>query len=266
MDLPSEDTTNSLMNYDFSKCTIIGDGRIGHSFLEASGGHLVTRTQLIGCDIGPIIVCVRNQDLNLMIQQTPIERRSDLVFIQNGMIDPILLAAGLWESAGTHPADKGATRGVLYFAVQKKGDKPVDGGGTVFTGKYSKWMCSILAKMSISAREVDRTTFQIEMGKKLIWNCVFGLLGEIYHCSVDQLVDECRPEIESLVAELSSVYEECYQLKLGHSLMEMMIEYAHKVGFYQPRVSEWDYRNGWFFKMRETPFHADLRDRYLNRK
>ena len=44
---------------------------------------------------GPILVCTRNDDLGAIVEATPPERRKDLVFLQNGMLQPWLDAKGL---------------------------------------------------------------------------------------------------------------------------------------------------------------------------
>jgi len=59
---------------------------------------------------GPIYVCTRNDDLEEVIARTPPSLRSDLVFTQNGMLEPFLNDYGLEEN----------TQLLIYFAVSKK--------------------------------------------------------------------------------------------------------------------------------------------------
>jgi len=66
---------------------------------------------------GPIYVCTRNNDLDTVINKTPIDRRTDLVFLQNGILTEFLEGKGLEEN----------TQGLVYFAVAKLGDEPIDG-------------------------------------------------------------------------------------------------------------------------------------------
>lgn len=47
---------------------------------------------------GPIVVCTRNDDLQAVVDATPAERRGDLVFTQNGMLQPWLDARGLGDN------------------------------------------------------------------------------------------------------------------------------------------------------------------------
>ena len=44
---------------------------------------------------GPIYICTRNDDLEAIIEKTPLNRREDLVFLQNGMLSPYLESKGL---------------------------------------------------------------------------------------------------------------------------------------------------------------------------
>jgi len=59
---------------------------------------------------GPIYVCTRNDDSASVIEKTPSPRRSDLVFLQNGMLGPFLKEYGLEKN----------TQALIYFAVAKK--------------------------------------------------------------------------------------------------------------------------------------------------
>ena len=81
---------------------------------------------------GPIYVCTRNNDLESIIEATPENRKEDLVFIQNGILSEYLKTKRLEDN----------TQALIYFAISKKGDAPIDGktdlnpdGLTAVTGK-----------------------------------------------------------------------------------------------------------------------------------
>lgn len=101
---------------------IVGGGRIG-SFLYESNGKIDTllsrssEESINEKGSGPIYICTRNDDLASVIAKTPASRRSDLVFLQNGMLGPFLDSYGLADN----------TQGLIYFAVSKKGEAPIDG-------------------------------------------------------------------------------------------------------------------------------------------
>jgi hypothetical protein len=58
---------------------------------------LSSRESVIPVDgqIGPIYICTRNDDLESIIEKTPMNRREDLVFLQNGMLASFLQEKGL---------------------------------------------------------------------------------------------------------------------------------------------------------------------------
>jgi hypothetical protein len=58
---------------------------------------LSSRASVIPVDdeIGPIFICTRNDDLESIIEKTPMNRREDLVFLQNGMLATFLQGKGL---------------------------------------------------------------------------------------------------------------------------------------------------------------------------
>jgi ketopantoate reductase len=228
--------------------TIVGGGRVGCFFAAIADATPVTRHHGALQAKGPVLVCVRNNDLEGVILSTPTERRKDLIFIQNGMIDSLLQNHGL---------DK-ATRGILYFAIEEKGGKIVDGGGSVFCGDYAPWLVSLLQGASVDAKVVVRDRFTSEMGRKLIWNSVFGVLGEVYQINVAQTLDSHRDEFRALVAELKGVFESSTKIALGDDLEQALTDYAAKVSHYRCRASEWGWRNGWFLDKNSTPLHSQL--------
>ncbi len=59
---------------------------------------LIRRNEPVTGPAGPIVVCTRNDDLQAIVEATPAARREDLVFIQNGMLQPWLDAQGLGDN------------------------------------------------------------------------------------------------------------------------------------------------------------------------
>ena len=90
-------------------------GRVGEAFIALGSNpkdKLIRRGEGIPEDCpGAIIVCTRNNDLQGVVDATPASRRQDLVFIQNGMLQPWLDERGLGDN----------TQALIYFAVAKKG-------------------------------------------------------------------------------------------------------------------------------------------------
>lgn len=134
---------------------IIGGGRIGNALQGMGDGRdvLIRRNQSIPTDFdGPIFVCTRNDDLDAVVESTPQSKRSDLVFFQNGMLDPWLESKGLADSSN---------QVLAYFAVAKLGETPVDGktetnpeGLTAATGKWAPAVASRLNAGGLSCKVV----------------------------------------------------------------------------------------------------------------
>lgn len=213
-------------------------------------------------DRGPILVCANADDLMRCIESIPKQRHGDLVFVQNGMLDSFLSTAGL---------DKN-TRGLLYFAVPKRGDRPVPGGASVFSGPHADEVVAWFKDLGLEAKVVERAAFTEEMVSKLIWNCTFGLMCEVYGASVGELVAQKRPAIDGLVGEFVTVANAA----LGSKLDAMIVshgacEYSLSIPNYTGALKQHPWRNGWFVDSASrlgigTPLHQQLMQRAAENK
>ena len=77
---------------------------------------------------GPIYVCTPTEDLPAVIAACPKEKRDDLVFLQDGMLEPIFAREGIY----------GPTQAALFLACMRRGGKPVDG---VNSESAARWSC-----------------------------------------------------------------------------------------------------------------------------
>ena len=84
----------------------------------------------------PILVCTRNDHLPEALAGVH-HRHPDLVFVQNGMVQPFLAEQG-----------SGCTQGVLWVAVPRRGDSPVPGGRSVFHGPWAKPIAALFDGMA----------------------------------------------------------------------------------------------------------------------
>jgi hypothetical protein len=123
---------------------VVGAGRVGQALEKMGLGRdvLVRRGEKVPEDsTGPIFVCTRNDDLDAVLQATPPSRREDLVFLQNGMIEPWLQSHGLAS----------VTQVLVYFAIAKLGDTPMDGKTDVnpegLTAASGKWASVVAARL-----------------------------------------------------------------------------------------------------------------------
>jgi len=131
---------------------------------------LLKRNEKISADgKGPIYICTRNNDLEEIIESTPSSRREDLVFLQNGMLDPYLKSKGLSDN----------TQALIYFAVAKKGDQPIDGktdinpeGLTAVTGRWASDFSERLQKGDLACKVLNKNDWYVSMVSKCLWSVI----------------------------------------------------------------------------------------------
>ena len=226
---------------------VIGSGRIGSYLAKVFNAKVYTRAEddYLSLAEGPIFITTRNDSLAALINKLPEHRRQDLVFVQNGMYQDLLKSAG----------GEQATLMLIFFAIQKKGDTPIDGKGTVVTGRHAALVCEHLTSAGIDVKAIKKQDFQKVMFEKLLWNSVFGLFCRIYNSSVGELVRNHYAEMESLTNELIEICESYSNVELPDNIFESMCHYSMKVSSYRGDVKEWEWRNGWFLSQERSPIH-----------
>lgn len=161
---------------------------MGTALMEMGGGAadvLIQRGDVIpSFPPGPIYVCTRNDALEGIIDACPEQRKGDLVFLQNGMLQPFLDARGLGDntqvsslphsrlrvcvsysrppnpyckfSLSTYLCCGPLVRGqaLMYFAVAKTGEKPLDGKTDVnpegLTAACGKWAGALRTRLAVA--------------------------------------------------------------------------------------------------------------------
>ena len=219
---------------------------------------LVTREQgwdeLASDAPGPVVVAVRNDDLDAVIERLPAHRRVELVFVQNGMIRPWLLTRGL----------SGSTRGLLFFAVPTRGAELQPGTPSPFTGPFAPRMVEWFRVLGLESREVDPLLFASVELEKLIWNSAFGLLCQAYDLGVGAVCDEHAEVLRHLTDELRRVGRASMGVDLDQvPLVNRLVAYSRTIPSYRGAVKEWTWRNGWFVSEAarlgvDTPIHLGL--------
>ena len=251
--------------------TIIGDGRVGAALADMGDGSdvVIKRGQSMenALPSGPIIVCTRNDDLDAVVEATPEDRRSDLVFIQNGMLQPWLDAKGLGQN----------TQVLVYFAVAKKGEAPTDGktdtnpeGLTAAYGKHAECMASRLHAAGLSCKVLPADAFAQSMLEKLVWICSFMLIGAKYGgCTVGEVESQYKDDVSKLILEIFSAGAKSLGIS-GNTdgLVERLCAYARSVSHFPTAVKEFPWRNGYFYNLSKQaigqgsgdpcPFHTAL--------
>lgn len=211
---------------------------------------LVKRGDSVPLDFdGPILVCTRNDDLEAVLEATPRSRWNDLVFFQNGMLEPWL------ESKGLDDADQV----LAYFAVSKLGEPPVDGKTDTnpegLTAAYGKWATAIAERLhagGLSCKVLNKEEFQKQMLEKLIWISAFMLVGARHPgANVGAVEKEYRSEVSSLITELASAAAEEKKIKFEEAMEERLCAYSRAVSHFPTAVKEFKWRNGWFYSLSE---------------
>lgn len=229
---------------------IVGGGRVGRMLQSLGDGRdvMVGRGEKVPLDFdGPILVCTRNDDLEAVFQSTPQSRWRDLVFFQNGMLEPWL------QSKGLNDADQV----LAYFAVSKLGESPIDGktdtnpeGLTAACGKWASAVATRLHSGGLSCKVLDKEAFQKQMLEKLIWISAFMLVGARHPGATVGVVEkDYRSEVCSLISELASAAAAEKGIVFEDSMEERLCAYSRAVSHFPTAVKEFKWRNGWFYSL-----------------
>ncbi|CAI0420978.1 unnamed protein product [Linum tenue] len=219
---------------------IVGGGRVGQALQGMGTGqdYIVKRGDPVPADFeGPILVCTRNDDLEAVLEATPKSRWSDLVFFQNGMLEPWLESKGLGDSAG---------QVLAYFAVAKLGESPTDGKTDTnpegLTAAYGKWAPAVAERLlagGLSCKVLDKEAFQKQMLEKLIWISAFMLVGARHPgATVGYVEKDFRLEVSSLIKELASAAAAEKNIVFDENIEERLCAYARAVAHFPTAVKE----------------------------
>ena len=241
---------------------IVGGGRVGQALADMGvpGDVIMKRGDAFPAEpsTGPIYVCTRNDALQGVIDQTPEDRRGDLVFLQNGMLQPWLDARGLGAN----------TQALIYFAVAKFGEKPTDGitdvnpeGLTAANGKHAAALQARLAAGSMKCHVLDDDAFKGSMFEKLIWICAFMAVGAAHPgASVGDVESTHKDEVVELIEELlkGSAAEKGVAFESG--AVDRLCAYARAVAHFPTAVKEFEWRNGFFYGISQEAIAAGRAD------
>ncbi|KAM5578495.1 hypothetical protein ABKV19_008681 [Rosa sericea] len=231
---------------------IVGAGRVGKALNDMGNGDdlLVKRGEPVPLDFeGPILVCTRNDDLDAVLESTPRPRWNDLVFFQNGMLEPWLESKGLGD----------ANQVLAYFAVSKLGEPPVDGitdtNPEGLTASYGKWASAVADRLhagGLTCKVLDKEAFQKQMLEKLIWISAFMLVGARHPgATVGGVEKDYRSEVSSLIAELATAAAAEKGLVFEGAMEDRLCAYSRAVAHFPTAVKEFKWRNGWFYSLSE---------------
>lgn len=238
---------------------VIGAGRVGGGLKGLDPDlRLIDRVsgwEALDAPAGePILVAVRNDDIAAVLDKVPAHRRADLVFTQNGMLGDYLDGVGLGS----------ATRGLFFFAVAKRGDRPAPGGTSPFCGPHASAVVEWMRGVDLPAASLAADDFAAIELEKLVWNCAFGLLCEAFACDVGSVVSKHAETLRALAAEMHAVGQVSLQVEVEFEpFLARLSAYSRSIPGYRGAVKEWPWRNGWFVSAASRvgiamPQHKDL--------
>jgi hypothetical protein len=240
--MTSDDLDNDLDIDDAPpRRAVIGAGKVGGLLARADNCAVVTRyrgwSALDEAAGDPIAVCVHNDDLASVLTNVPKQRRTDLVFLQPGILDPWLEDHGL----------DGNTRGLLYFSVPERGAAAVPGGVSRFTGPHANAMALWLESLGLRTEVVGRKAFSAAALEVAIWSAAFGMLCERYGRDVAGILDTDAAELHALGRELCAVGRAGLGVDLDpDALIAGLPVYAGTVPRDRAGIHDWRWRGGWF--------------------
>lgn len=225
--------------------TIVGMGRIGNLLRSLGDGtdKIITRGEEIPPDApGPIYLCTRNDSLEQLVSRCPEPRREDLVFLQNGMLEPFMQRYGVSEN----------TRANVYFAVTKIGADPEDGltelnpeGLTSVTGKWEGAFAARLDKAGLSCKILKRHDYRRANLEKLIWICAFNLVGAVHGgVNMGTVADKHTAEVSEMCRELATMCRFSLTVGMLGDIEERLCAYARTVREFPTALKEFEWRNG----------------------
>lgn len=240
---------------------VVGGGRVGRALQDMGSGDdlLVKRGEAVPLDFqGPILVCTRNDDLDAVLDSTPKSRWNDLVFFQNGMMEPWFESKGLGDAGQV----------LAYFAVSKLGEPPIDGKTDTnpegLTAAYGKWASAVAARLQaggLSCKVLEKADFQKQMLEKLIWISAFMLVGARHPgATVGAVEKEFRSEVSSLISELASAAAAEKSITFEDAMEDRLCAYSRAVSHFPTAVKEFKWRNGWFYSLSKKAIAAGKPD------
>ena len=237
---------------------IVGGGRVGTMLAEfgqrrgfediivkrgdpipelQAGGNLVRK---------PIYICTRNDDLDAVLATCPKERWEDLIFMQNGQLEPFRQRHALY----------GTTQAILWFAAMRKGGKALDGitsdapeGLTAVHGKWSGAMQMRMATGGLMCNVVNQRDLRRNMLEKLVWISSFMLVGAVHGgITVGEVAEKHEDEVRAIIRELASFCRFTLSVALKVGLEDRLLAYSQRVEFFPTALKEFEWRNGYFYR------------------
>uniref|UniRef100_A0A7S2AS99 Uncharacterized protein n=1 Tax=Octactis speculum TaxID=3111310 RepID=A0A7S2AS99_9STRA len=180
--------------------------------------------------------------------------------MQNGYLEGFLEERGLASN----------TQALIYFAVSKKDEPPIDGitslnpeGLTVATGKWADAVASRIRKADLTCTVVDDEAYRRAMFEKLIWICAFMVVGAVKGgITVGEVAKVHEEQVVSVILEMCAAVTEAKGVVFDAGTAERLVAYAYSVAHFPTAIKEFEWRNGFFWDLSEAA--EDEMDDYLD--
>lgn len=223
--------------------SVLGAGRIGGLFgaLASRAGQAHTLHSrgegLLRLPPGPVLLAVRNDDLDAAIDRVPAARRPDLCFVQNGILLPWLRERGLGS----------CTRGQVWVAVTAVGADPAPGAPSVFGGPWAPLLVGLMTAGGIDARvAADEAALRRDEAAKFAWICTMGTLAGATGLSVGQVCAQLPADVAAICAEIALVLSAELDIAVtGAELTARVMAYSAAIPHFRTSRKEPAWRDGW---------------------
>jgi len=256
---------------------IIGQGRVGELMKAGGSGEdvMLGRGGMIPPEVDgnrdfPIYVCVPNDEVENIIRSCPVEKLDDLVFMQSGMLEPVLKKYALcgndntqlnpifWQyDVGSRPQQALTDMGPDSFGVTKYA------GETTVCGKWSGAVVQRLKRHNLDCKRLYYRDWRRTMIEKTIFDSVFNLIGVLHD---GQTLGEVglyyRGEVEDMLYEINQGLRGHMAVTLLFGVEERLFAHAqHQNVEWRPaKMENFKWRNGFLYAISKQCFENDFPD------
>ncbi|CAK9079364.1 Voltage-dependent T-type calcium channel subunit alpha-1G (Cav3.1c) (NBR13) (Voltage-gated calcium channel subunit alpha Cav3.1) [Durusdinium trenchii] len=149
---------------------------------------------------------------------------------------------------------------LVYFAVAKKGEPPLDGKtdtdpeGLSAVNAGGKWAREVhwrLTSSDLACRILRDMEFKQAYWEKNLWISAYMMVGALHGCTVGEVESTHRKEVDELIGQLAVAVSASQADVTWERLLlcDRLAAYARSVAHFPTAVKEFEWRNGAFYEM-----------------